>query len=68
MIDCIRKVWSGEGLRGFYRGFHSWFLVAPVEILWPAFAWSVATVLVYAIFEDDPDDESYYLEGGGKKK
>ena len=57
MVDCIRKVWNVEGARGFYRGFRSFAIVAPVELLWPAFAWSVATVIVHAVFEEDPDDD-----------
>jgi hypothetical protein len=56
-LDCVKTVFAEDGVKGFYRGFASFAAVTPVELLWPAFAWSVATVVVYAIFEEDADDE-----------
>ena len=41
-----------------YRGFYSWALLAPVEIVWPMMAWAVASLLVHAVFEEEADDDA----------
>ena len=60
-LDCIRTVYATEGVAGFYRGFYSWALIGPVELLWPLFAWATASLLVYSVFEDEADDEETFL-------
>ncbi len=57
VLDCCRKVLAEEGVGGFYRGFYSWALLAPVEIVWPLMAWAVASLVVHAVFEEEADDE-----------
>jgi hypothetical protein len=56
-LDCIARVMADEGVRGFYRGFWSWAMLAPVEIVWPMMAWAVAALVVHAVFDEEADDE-----------
>ena len=56
-FDCVRVVLKEEGVAGLYRGFYSWALLAPVEIVWPLLAWAVASLVVHAVFEEEADDE-----------
>jgi hypothetical protein len=57
-LECVRLVYLQEGWKGFYRGFHSWMLQLPAEAVWPLCAWSVGALVVYAVFDDDADDDS----------
>lgn len=66
-FDCVHQVYVQEGLGGFYRGFHSWLLQVPVEALWPLCAWSVGTLVIYAVFEEDADDDDENSGAAGSK-